>query len=78
MTISEAYRNRGLLVYEMQKPVYRVTYGRSRYDKQTAIFKTAGSWQEAKQDLTEQWEKYADSTGIPRDSVIEIHCIANG
>ena len=74
MTISEAFRNRGLLVPEMSRPYYRITYGITRYDRHTVIFRTE-SWKTAKEELTELWHKYAEQNRIREDSVIEIHCV---
>lgn len=77
MTIYEAFRNRGLLVPELQRPVYRVTYGFNRYDKRTVEFETK-DWRTAKEELQEKWSRYATQSGIPEDAVIDIHCVANG
>lgn len=77
MTIFEAFRNRGLLVPEMTRPVYRITYGRSRYEKNTVEFQTS-DWRTAKEELQEQWSKYAAAHHISENEVLEIHCIANG
>ena len=76
MTIKEAFRNRGLLVPERGRPVYRITYGSSKYDRNTVNFNTEG-WKTAKEELTEQWKEYAKKNGVREDSVIEIHCIAH-
>lgn len=77
MTILEAFRNRGLLVPETQKPVYRITYGRSRYERYTVEFQTS-DWRTAKEELQEKWSKYAEARHIPENEVLEIHCIASG
>lgn len=77
MTIYEAFRNRGLLVPEMQRPVYRITYGIGCYDKRTVEFETK-DWRTAKDKLKEQWSRYTKRAGIPEDIVIDIHCVANG
>lgn len=76
MTILEAFRNRGLLVPEMNRPIYRITYGRSKYDRRTVEFETTG-WKMAKEELQEQWDRYADERHIRRDEVLEIHCVAD-
>lgn len=74
MTINEAWRNRGLLVPEIGKPFYRVTYGFSKYDKQTVVFQT-DSWQQAKEQLTEKWREYAQRNGIRENMVLDLHCV---
>ena len=76
MTINEAFRNRGLLVPEMQKPVYRITYNHRWYGKRTVRIRTE-DWKTAKQELQEKWSLYAKKNDIPEDAVIEIHCIGN-
>ena len=76
MKIYEAFRNRGLLVPEMQKPVYRITYKHSWYGKRAVIIQTE-DWKTAKQELQEKWRLYANKNNIPEDAVIEIHCVAN-
>lgn len=77
MTICEAFHNRGLLVPETQRPVYRITYGRSRYDKNTVEFQT-NDWRTAKDELQQKWSEYAAARHIPENAVLEIHCIASG
>lgn len=77
MTIYEAFRNRGLLAPELQRPVYRITYGFNRYDKRTVEFETK-DWRTAKEELQEQWSEYAAAHHIAENEVLEIHCIANG
>lgn len=74
MTIREAFRNRGLLVPEMQEPVYRVTYGRSRYEKKTVEFQT-NDRRMAENELQRKWKKYVETHCIPENTVLEIHCI---
>lgn len=75
MTILEAWSNRGLLVPET-KPVYRVTFGLNRYDKNTVEIEAA-TMQTAKQELQEKWEAYANANGIPVNSVLDLHCVNN-
>lgn len=77
MTIYEAFRNRGLLVPETTRPVYRITYGNTRYDRNTVEFQTS-DWRTAKDELQEKWSRYAEQNRIPENSVVDIHCIANG
>ena len=75
MTIYEAFRNRGLLATEVGKPYYRITYGRGRYEKHTVIFRTS-HWKAAKEELRQQWERFAELHHIPTDCVLDIHCIS--
>lgn len=75
MTIYEAFRNRGLLVPEGMKPYYRITYGRSRYEKRTVVFRTS-HWNVAKEELRQQWERFTELQHIPTDCVLDIHCIS--
>lgn len=75
MTIYEAFRNRGLLVPETQKPYYRITYGRSKYEKHVVVFR-ASHWKTAKEELQQSWERFAKKLNIPTDCVLEIHCIS--
>ncbi len=74
MTINEAFRNRGLLTSEWASRCYRVTYGRSKYLKNTVIFRVMRS-DTAAEELREKWERYAGQQGIPADCVMEIQCI---
>lgn len=77
MTIYEAFRNRGLLVPELQRPVYRITYGFNRYDKRTVELETK-DWRTAKEELQEKWSRYAKQSRISENTVIDIQCVANG
>ena len=76
MTIYEAFQNRGLLVPERCKPIYRITYS-DRCEKGTAMVRV-NDIAEAKEQLGALWEQYAYENHITEDCVLDVQCVGNG